>query len=186
MAIEIEKKYQLTDELREQVISRLQKIGAIACGEVFEENTIYGGGVLDEKECALRLRRVGDTATLTYKERLPSPTGIKRQREDETRVEDAKAVADILDALGYKPALVYEKRRATWRLADAEVVIDELPFGWFLEIEGDEESIDRTEKLLGLAGATVVHETYPRLTSILGRRNGRLIEARFSAEALGS
>ena len=179
MSIEIEKKYRLTEDERQRVLQRLGEIGAAHVGDEFEENTLYAGGQLHLKQSVLRLRRVGKRATLTYKERFPSISGIKHQREDETRVEDAEAMAAILDALGFKPALVYEKRRATWRMADTEVVVDELPFGLFLEIEGEEQAIIETEKLLGLGDAEVEMETYPQLTSKHGKRIGEMIESRF-------
>lgn len=182
MSIEIEKKYRLTKEQRGRVVLRLGEIGATHVGDEFEENTLYAGGQLHLKSCVLRLRRVGTHATLTYKERFPSISGIKHQREEETGVEDAEAMSAILDALGFKPALVYEKRRATWRLGETEVVVDELPFGLFLEIEGEEQAIIETEKLLGLGDAEVEMETYPQLTSQHGKRMGEMIEARFSQQ----
>lgn len=182
MGIEIEKKYRLTEDERQRVLQRLGEIGATHVGDEFEENTLYAGGQLHLKASVLRLRRVGKRATLTYKERFPSISGIKHQREDETRVEDAEAMSAILDALGFKPALVYEKRRATWRIADTEVVVDELPFGLFLEIEGEEQAIIETETLLNLTDAEVEMETYPQLTSQHGKRIGEMIEARFTKQ----
>jgi len=179
MAIEIEKKYRLTLAEREQLIRRLREVGTMLRGEEFEENTLYAGHNLDQRTRVLRLRRVGDKAVFTYKERYPSTSAVKRQREDETRVEDADALAAILDALGYEPALVYEKRRTTWRAAAAEVVIDELPFGLFVEIEGDERAIREAEELLDLARAEAEMASYPELTLRHGRRKGNVTEARF-------
>lgn len=179
MGIEIEKKYRLTKDERERVIARLREIGAEFRGEEFEENTLYTGGIINLKNCVLRLRRVGGAAILTYKERFPSSSAIKHQREDETRVENAEALAAILEALGYTPAVIYEKRRATWCVAETEVVVDELPFGLFLEIEGAEQAIIEAERLLNLNEAEAEMSTYPQLTKKHGRKNGELIEARF-------
>lgn len=181
MPIEIEKKYRLTRTQRKAVIKRLAVIGAVSCGEEFEENTLYRGGVLDGRQCVLRLRRVGDRAILTYKERLPARSLVKHQREDETEVSDPDALALILDALGYEPGVVYEKRRSTWTVGKAEVVLDELPFGLFMEIEASEKEIARAERLLAIKGLKGEGETYPRLTLKHGRRNGDIIEARFKA-----
>ncbi len=127
----------------------------------------------------MRLRRVGDEAILTFKERYETKSAIKHQREDETRVEDAAALDAILDALGYKPALVYEKRRATWHVRQAEVVLDDLPFGFFIEIEGEEEAIKEVEDLLELASAEAEMDSYPELTKRHGEQRGSVIEARF-------
>src|SRR5215213_3837205 len=154
MPIEIEKKYRLEPGRLEALRRRLGEVGAEGRGTPeFEENIIYTGPGLDPARRVLRLRRKGDRAIFTYKERDPSGSPVKRQREEETEVADARALAAILEALGYRPALVYEKRRETWKIADTEVVIDELPFGLFAEIEGEEARILEVEKLLGLDDA---------------------------------
>jgi adenylate cyclase class 2 len=185
MGIEIEKKYRLTREQYESLIRRLRECGAVAEGEEFEENTLYAGGQLDLKRHALRLRRVGDKAIFTYKERDASDSAIKHQREDETLVEDPQALNSILNALGFKPALVYEKRRSTWRLKETEVVIDELPFGLFAEIEGEENAIREVEEQLGLVDAEAEMATYPALAQQHGEKCGDMIEARFSIADVG-
>jgi adenylate cyclase class 2 len=178
--IEIEKKYRLTLAQRDHVLQRLQAVGAEDRGEEFEENTIYSGGALKRGTSVLRLRRVGGRALLTYKERIVNDSAVKHQREEETSVDDPSAMAVILDALGFKPLLVYEKRRQTWSLGPTEVVIDELPFGLFMEIEGSEQDIDAAEQTLEISDLPAEHETYPRLTEQHGERVGDVIEARFS------
>lgn len=183
MPIEIEKKYRLTAAQAESLRERLgEEVGAPARGVEFEENTLYAGAGLEPGVRVLRLRRVGGRAQLTLKERQPSADAIKHQREEEIEVSDADTTDALLRALGYKPALVYEKRRETWRLGDAEVVLDELPFGWFAEIEGDRDAILRAEARLGLGAAEAELRTYPTLTRERGERRGELIEARFGAE----
>lgn len=180
MAVEIEKKYRLTRGRLESLRRRLGEVGAeVVRAEEFEENIIYTGPGLDPRSRVLRLRRVNGRALFTFKERDASPSAVKRQREEETEVSDADALASILEALGYTPALVYEKRRATWRLEDTEVVLDELPFGLFLEIEGDEPSILEAERLLNLQDAEAEHSPYPELTLRHGKRRGEAVEARF-------
>ena len=62
--------------------------------------------------------------------------------------------------LGYELALVYEKYRTTFELAGAEVVLDELPYGNFTEIEGDVETIERVVEVLGLGGARRMRRSY--------------------------
>jgi adenylate cyclase class 2 len=178
MALEIEKKYRLTAPEWDALPARLREAGAEFAGDDFEENTLYAGGGLREN-AALRVRRVGGRAVLTYKERYPTDSGVKCQREDETEVAQPDALIAILDALGYRPALVYEKRRATWRLGAAEVVLDELPFGLYAEIEGAEEAILAAEETLQLQDAATEHDTYPHLTQRHGAWRGPMVEARF-------
>lgn len=180
MAIEIEKKYRLDPGQVEPLRRRLKEVGAEGRGSAeFEENVIYTGPGLDPARRVLRLRRKGGRAIFTFKERDLSGSPVKRQREEETEVSDADALASILEALGYRLALVYEKRRETWHVAGAEVVIDELPFGLFVEIEGEEERILEAEKLLGLDGAEAEHAPYPELTLRHGTKRGDVTESRF-------
>jgi adenylate cyclase class 2 len=180
MAIEIEKKYRLTRKQNDSVRRRLPEIGATLQGEEFEENTLYGGKGLAVDRSVLRLRRVGDSAILTYKERLPTSSSIKRQREDETRVDDPEALNAILTALGFTPALVYEKRRETWVLGKAEIVIDELPFGLFMEIEGPEREIRTIETRLAVKNLKAENLTYPQLTLKNGKKSRGVIASRFT------
>jgi adenylate cyclase class 2 len=179
MPIEIEKKYRLTKKQHESVRRRLPEIGAKPRGEEFEENTLYGGKGLTVGRSVLRLRRVGEVAILTYKKRLPTSSSIKHQIEHETQVDDPKALNAILAALGFTPALVYEKRRETWVLGRAEIVIDVLPFGLFMEIEGTERDIRAIETKLAVKNLKAEKLTYPQLTVENGKKSRGVIEARF-------
>jgi adenylate cyclase class 2 len=179
MPVETEKKYALTEEQRAAVLDSLKNIGAVFVREDLEENIIFTGGALNDKNAVLRLRRIGAKTIMAYKERLPSGSGVKHQLEHETEVGDFAAALKIIEALGLTRALVYEKVRGIWRLGDAEIVLDKLPFGHYMEIEGSIDAIEKTEKLLQIEDLETVHETYPQLTAKLGRQNGRIIEARF-------
>ena len=180
MPIEIEKKYRLTDQQRDRLLRLLPEIAAGSHPERFEENILFAGPGLDSGLAALRLRRIEGAAILTYKKRIPSSDAMKHQREEETEVADADATMAILECLGFTPRLVYEKRRSIWKVRDAEVVLDELPFGLFMEIEGSEADIIAIERQLGIPDLEPEHATYPRLTQLHGTANGPLIEARFT------
>ena len=179
MPIEIEKKYRLSKKQREEVLHRLPEIGAKTRGQEFETNTLYSGPNLELGSCVLRLRRIGKRGILTFKQRFPSKSDIKHQREDETRLDDPDAMEAILEALGFEPVLVYEKRRETWTLGKTEIVIDELPFGLFMEIEGSEAEIRDVEKKLAIKRLRSELATYPQLTQKHGVDHNSVIEARF-------
>jgi adenylate cyclase class 2 len=179
MPVEIEKKYRLTPHQREEIRARLPEIGARREQIDFEVNTLYSGDSIDTDRAVLRLRRVGPRAILTFKERLPGSSPIKHQLEDETTVGDADAMDAILESLGFNPTLIYEKRRERWQLEETEIVIDELPFGLFMEIEGEENSINDIEQKLAIKRLKAEVETYPSLTRQHGTNIGGVIEARF-------
>jgi len=179
MAIEIEKKYTLSTEQYSQVLESLKEFGAKYIGEDFEENTLYRGGVLDEKSAVLRVRKIGDKTILTFKQRISNDSGIKQQTEYETKVEKGGELEKIIESLGFEKALVYEKRRQTWKFRAVEVVLDELPFGQYMEIEGSVMAIAEAEMILDIEDFEAENETYPHLTQRFGVQNEKLIEARF-------
>lgn len=179
MGIEIEKKYRLNSEQRKIVLANLEEIGAKFLREDFEINQIYGGGVLDEEKAALRVRKINGKTILTYKRRVGNLSGLKQHIEHETEIADAKEIENIIECLGFELGLIYEKRRQTWNLQNVEVVLDELPFGLYMEIEGKITDIGLAEMLLEIEDFEVEPETYPKLTFELGKKNGNLIEARF-------
>ncbi|CAN5614114.1 hypothetical protein BH20ACI4_BH20ACI4_04910 [soil metagenome] len=179
MAIETEKKYRLTDEQFKQMPGELNEIGAEFCGEDFEENSIYGGAGLSENNAILRIRKTQDKTILTYKKRIQNEFAVKQQIEHETEVADAEAIEKIVESLGLIKNLVYEKRRKTYKFRSVEIVLDELPFGFFMEIEGAFTAIVEAEMFIGAEDFETEHETYPRLTAHLGKQNGSATEARF-------
>lgn len=179
MSIETERKYRLSENRLEEIISMLNKLGAQFEKEVFEVNYQHRGGEMDERGATLRLRKIGDFTVLTYKEKVKSDEGTKQKIEYETIVSDVEAMEQIIERLGYRLTAVYEKRRKYWKLNDVEVVLDELPFGLFMEIEGTIEGIDKAEKKLGLKDAEREPRGYPRLTVKYGKTNGEVAEAKF-------
>lgn len=120
-------------------------------------------GALRAQDNALRLRRYGATATLTWKGPRQADPRLKIRPEVETAIADPDAMEGILQALGYLPALTMVKSRSLWRRGDLEACLDEAPFGCFLELEGSREAIQKALEDLGLDGAPVEPRGYPTL-----------------------
>ena len=183
MAIETEKKYRIDKKRTIEITAKLNELGAEFASEVFEENYLHRGAVLDERGAVLRLRKINDTTLLTYKERFKNDTDIKHRIEHETIVADVDAMENIIQCLGYRLSVVYEKHRKTWHFQDVEVVLDELPFGLYMEIEGTIEEIAEAEQLLGIEDLKPEPRGYPRLTVKYGKLVGEVSEARFERSA---
>ena len=83
----------------------------------------------------LRLRQ-DKIARLTYKGPGGEQAGARLREELEFEVSDFKIAQSFLEALGYQVVVVYEKYRTTYTLGSCEIVLDELPYGYFIEIEG--------------------------------------------------
>ncbi|WP_420640603.1 class IV adenylate cyclase [Candidatus Leptofilum sp.] len=111
---------------------------------VFERNVAFdtADSQLYQSRSLLRLRQ--DTAvTLTYKgtpDNLPQ-SEAKVREELEVQVSNFDTLAEILQRLGFAPMVVYEKYRETFAWQNVEIVLDELPYGNFVELEGEESGI---------------------------------------------
>lgn len=140
---------------------------------VLERNLRYDsadGGLIASGE-VLRLRQ--DAAVkLTHKSHASVESGIVSRLEAEVIVSDFDTMHLILRRLGYRVALVYEKYRTTYELPDAEIVLDELPFGNFTEIEGAAETIERVVAALGLDDCKRMEGSYTDIFAAVKARLG--------------
>lgn len=185
MAIEIEKKYRLDNKQHlVEIAAKLIELGAKFDYETFEENYLHKGGVLDDRAAVLRLRKTEQKTLLTYKEKTGREGEFKHQIEFETTVEDVDAMESIIERLGYTLAIVYEKHRKAWQFGNVEVVLDELPFGFYMEIEGEMKDISKTEKLLGIGNLETEARGYPRLTLKYGKEKNGVFYSRFEKRAV--
>lgn len=185
MAIEIERKYRIDKKLIVELTAKLTDLGATFKEETFEENYLHRGGVLNERNAVLRLRKTDLRTVLTYKEKVNTDQDFKHQIEFETEVSNVDATEKIIQILGYKLAVVYEKHRKAWDLGDVEIVLDEVPFGYFMEIEGTREAITEAEKELGVEGLQIEPRGYPSLTLKYGKMVDGVAESRFEKSAAG-
>lgn len=154
---------------------RLLAAGAhLAAPRVFERNVRYDsvGGGLAASGQVLRLRE--DTRVrLTYKgQGAALDSGALTRFEAEVEVSDFDAMQTILGALGYAPYMVYEKYRTTYTLDGAEIVLDELPYGNFVEIEGAAQTIEGVVVRLGLEQARRCPRSYTALFDTVRRHLG--------------
>ena len=107
-------------------------------------------GALASHSQVLRLRRDHQT-TITYKGPGETESGVRKRREIEFTVGDYHAAQVLLEALGYQVLVMYEKYRTTYAWRGVQVLLDEMPYGSFAEIEGpDPELIRATSAHLGM------------------------------------
>ena len=117
-------------------------------------------GRLRERGCLLRLRQHGDRGLLTYKGPATYHGTIKERLEHETAVGDLKRTGEIFEQLGYTVFMKYEKDREEWALDEYSVVLDHTPMGYFVEIEGPTDGLERIADLLGLKTSAAVQGSY--------------------------
>lgn len=117
---------------------RLQQLGAmLESARVFEANLRFDtpGRDLAREKRVLRLRQ-DQRARMTVKGPAQPGSEVNSRQEIEIEVSDFSAARRLLKALGYEVSAMYEKYRTSYRFGDLEVVLDELPYGSFVEIEG--------------------------------------------------
>jgi adenylate cyclase class 2 len=131
------------DALRESLV----RLGAAAEGRHFEDNIRLDDpqNSLRARKFVLRLRRIERGGQVEHRLTVKTPGTsddvFKTRREIELAVSDGPAMLAALSVLGYEPTFRYEKRREVFTLNGVEADLDEMPFGWFLELEGAAEGI---------------------------------------------
>lgn len=156
------------------VARRLENQGAkLVTPRAYERNVRYDNAdhTLTSAGIVLRLRQDA-RVRLTYKEGGSAQDGIVSRFEAEVEVSDFDTMETILAKLGYTPYMVYEKYRTTYELDGAEIVLDELPYGNFVEIEGKPETIERIVTRLALDDATRYPTSYAVLFDNVRRNLG--------------
>ncbi len=155
------------------VEAHLQELGAhLEAPRVFENNLRFDtpDGTLARNAQVIRLRQDANMR-LTYKGPGRFSDGVRLRPEIEFQVNDFESAKAFLEAIGYQVAMAYEKYRTTYALDRTEVVLDELPYGNFVEIEGpDAATIQAVAEKLGLDWRQGITESYVVLFEQLRRR----------------
>ena len=158
---EIEVKFILDDlaDMRQ----RVTRLGAtLKAPRTYENNITFDteAGGLRHGGRLLRLR-CDRRNVLTYKEPLASEDAeFKVRNEYEVEVSDFAQARAILEKLGFATAMRYEKYRETFTYHDAEILLDELPVGNFMEIEATREEIRTIAAALDLDFGTRLRGSY--------------------------
>jgi adenylate cyclase class 2 len=186
--LETEAKFYVRDLNRIKL--RLEQLNArLIQGRVLESNIRFDlpGAPLRAEGRVLRLRR--DTTTrLTYKGASANEQGVLSREEIEFEVEDFEKAKRFLEALGYQKLVYYEKYRTTYILqplrGSFHVMLDELPYGNFVEIEGETvDAIRAIAEQLRLNWETAIptsyHALFERVRSALNRSMQNLSFAEF-------
>jgi adenylate cyclase, class 2 len=158
---ETEAKFYVQD--LERINKSLERLGArLTQSRVLEMNIRFDlpGAPLRAQGRVVRLRQ--DTeAKLTYKSGSKNEEGILSREEIEFVVENFEKAKRFLEALGYQKLVYYEKYRTTYEVHQTSIMLDELPFGNFVEIEGEHlETIRRIANQLNLSWDTAIATSY--------------------------
>ena len=167
---EKEVKFNLHDV--EAMAARLEATGAdLVRPRMLERNLRLDmpEGTLSAERRVLRLRQ-DDRVRVTYKDNTHTENGVLVRTEIEFTADNLEAARELFAALGYQVVVVYEKYRRVYHLGDVEVVLDEMPFGNFMEIEAPNTTlIEGVAQMLGLNWDRRVIASYLGLFEVLKR-----------------
>ncbi|HPY51159.1 MAG TPA: class IV adenylate cyclase [Sedimentisphaerales bacterium] len=114
----------------------------------------------------LRVETTGTAERLVLTYKGPKQVDdFKKRQEVNLDVADAEAAEALLETLGYRRTLAFNKRRREWKWEECRIALDTLPLiGTFVEIEGpDSKIIQSVQKTLGLTDAPHVTDSYASL-----------------------
>ena len=162
---EIEAKFHVQN-LRKIELRLLELKAQLIQPRVHEVNLRFDrlDGELRNSFRVLRLRQ-DDIARFTFKGPSVEETGgILSRQEIEFEVGDFDSAKQFLEAIGFQVVVFYEKFRATYELNDTHIMLDELPYGSFIEIEGKNvQTIRSVADALGLNWEAMVKAGYHAL-----------------------
>ena len=162
--LEMELKFKL--ENFSNIEKRLAELGIPIGDPVEEKNLVLDlmGGTLRERDVLLRLRNKGNGTLLTVKKPIPA-TALKVRLEKEAVLDcSMKDALELLSLLGYGVVYRYDKIRRECRLGEAQICLDELWFGSFVEVEAhSEDDVMNAVNKLGLVPEEGIRFSYAAL-----------------------
>ena len=168
--LEVEVKFYLADI--KSVRNSLIELGADRMKRVFETNVLFEdiNKSLIKKRSLLRLRK--DTKTkLTFKsEPDVKDKNFKVLKELEVEVSDFSTMSLILESLDFHKERIYEKWRETFVLNDTIFCVDTMPYGNFLEIEGEKKDIKNFANNIGFQWENRILLNYFAIYDIIKRK----------------
>ncbi len=153
-------------------ISELIEKKAVFKGKDFQRTIRMDTPNMDLQKKGIFLRvcsGLGNAITLKVKKE--ENKDFKLRDEYETKVEDINVLSRIFSILGFSKHFVMEKYRANFLHKNVMISIDELPFGIYVEFEGEPKDINSVVKELGFENSERITATYWHLFDNYLRKN---------------
>ncbi len=170
---EIEVKFLIAD--LPALLEKIEKLGALTLRtRMLEVNLRFDTRDMQLRDRAQVLRlRQDDQALLTFKSPGQIVDGVISRTELEVSVSDFQTTRAILEVLGFQVFMTYEKYRQNFKLNDLVASVDEMPYGNFIELEGNSpEHVRATAALLGLDWDQRINLSYTALLSLYNQNTG--------------
>ena len=147
--VEKEVKFQVYEP--EILLGRLKRQGARCLGKAFQHTIRMDDreSSLGKRDVALRVRSGFNNVVTVKRKTEVIGDAIAHREEYEAEVEDIEIFRKMFQVLGFDWERIMDKYRMDFEFHDTVVSLDELPFGIFAEIEGDDDKILEAAELLG-------------------------------------
>ena len=160
-SLELEIKFLINFDNISKIRKEILKIPTIFYeGKSYEKTTMLDNKEkrMDEDDARLRVRQISNQKNsenskieFSYKRRIKASGGIKKEEEIESAfTTNVDLFFQILNKMGYEITTSYERYRETYKNEGIKITLDEFPFGYILEIEGEEKNINNICDLLKL------------------------------------
>lgn len=158
----IQKQVKYKIENFDALSKKLIQLEAVFIGGFFEktirydtvDHYLFDHGIFIRTKSGLR-----NVLTLKEKTRKNDNTLLERYAT-EIEIDDIEKMEYILSRIGLTNKIIMEKYRLYFRWNHIEISIDELPFGIYLEIKGDDKEIRNLSKQLGFKSKDMITVTY--------------------------
>ena len=144
------------------ISKRLIEIEAIFIGGFMEKTIRYDNDDLKCSNNGIFIRtKSGMKNVLTLKEIPTDSSNTSFERiTTEVEVDNINKIGYILEKIGLTKKFIMEKYRLFFKCDNVDILIDELPFGIYLEIKGEDNEINRITKMLNIDETDLIKMTY--------------------------
>ena len=172
---EIEVKFLLRDQA--PLLRKIAELGLTCIQErVYEKNLRFDlpDGDLVSRKQVLRLRQ-DNQSRLTFKGPGVLEEDVLLRKEIEVVVSDFEGTKRLLEALGYQVVMMYEKYRANYQMDNLVISVDEMPFGLFVELEGESPAqLRQAAGIFGFDWDARINLSYSALLNAFNQNTGRM------------
>ena len=173
MDMEIEVKFLLRDQAL--LLRKITELGLTCVQErVYEKNLRFDlpDGHLVSRKQVLRLRQ-DNQSRLTFKGPGVLEEDVLLRKEIEVVVSDFEGTKRLLEALGYQVVMMYEKYRANYQMDGLVISVDEMPFGLFVELEGESPAqLRHAAEIFGFDWDARINLSYSALLNTFNQNTG--------------
>ncbi len=149
VVLEVESKY--LSPGNDKIEKTLQRIGAVRISEEQMEDIYYRHPVRDfgKTDEALRLRKTGECAELTYKGPRMHMQHSKAREEITMKMENPLEMQRIVERLGFAEFMIITKKRVNYIYDKIRIAVDDVEgLGEYVELELITEEPKRAERLI--------------------------------------